>query len=243
MVMGRMVYNFTTKGSVFGIRAWYFGLIFVLLDIVAFLVQAFGAIMASGEGKKVSTVLMGLHIYMGGIGFQQFCIFLFLGLAGRFHMRLREQPPTPERRTALRLLYVEYAAVFLITVRIIFRLIEYSKGLESSIPQHEQYQYIFDSTLMLFALVLFNIFHPGFLMPGKEANMPARKQRKAMKKEGEKPRGRAAEYIAMGKQEHVRLPSQGSDVETGLIGGSPERLAVYDPYGRSQSTSPAPYGA
>ena len=33
MVMGRMVYNFLTKQKLFGVKAWRFGLIFVLLDI------------------------------------------------------------------------------------------------------------------------------------------------------------------------------------------------------------------
>lgn len=152
---------------------------------------------------------------MGGIGFQQLCIFLFLALAARLHIHLREQPNTPERSTAFRLLYVEYAVVLLITIRIIFRLIEYSSGIQSSIPRHEVYQYIFDSTLMLFALALFNVFHPGRLMPGKESNMPKRKQRKAMKKQGQAPGGRAGEYMMLNKD---RDPSPApSDVEAGLV--------------------------
>jgi len=31
---------------------------------------------------------------------------------------------------------------------------------------------------MLAALVLLNLFHPGRVMPGKESNLPTRKQRK-----------------------------------------------------------------
>lgn len=49
MVMGRMVYNFTPTASIFKIKAWRFGLIFVLLDVVAFMIQLGGAAMASGE--------------------------------------------------------------------------------------------------------------------------------------------------------------------------------------------------
>src|ERR1700744_632279 len=102
---------------------------------------------------------------MGGIGFQQICIFLFLALAIRLQLELRRGAPSPDQTTALRLLYVEYAVVGLITVRIIFRLIEYSNGMNSSITLHEAYEYIFDSTLMFIALGLFNVFHPGRLMP------------------------------------------------------------------------------
>ena len=131
---------------------------------------------------------------MGGIGFQQLCIFAFLALAIRFHGKLRVQDHSYERSRGLLLLYVEYAVVGLITVRIIFRLIEYSGGLDSSISKHEAYAYVFDSTLMLIALVLFNVLHPGRLMPGKESNLPGRKVRKAMKKQGQTVFGRGAGY-------------------------------------------------
>ena len=63
-------------------------------------------------------------------------------------------------------------------IRIIFRLAEYSSGLDSTIPNHEAYQYIFDSLPMFIALVLFNVIHPGKIMPGKESDFPSRKERK-----------------------------------------------------------------
>ena len=211
MVMGRMVYNFTPTASIFKVKAWRFGLYFVLLDIVAFLVQAAGAVIASGDGKKASTILLGLHIYMGGIGFQQFCIFLFLGLAVRFHLKLRQQLPSRERSTGLLLLYILYTVVTLITIRIVFRLIEYANGFKSTIPKHEAYQYVFDSTLMLIASVLFNIFHPGRLMPGGESNLPSRKVRKGLKKEGKVPHGRIGdEYLLPKFQTASADPSQKS---------------------------------
>ena len=36
---------------------------------------------------------------------------------------------------------------------------------------------------MLIALVLFNIVHPGQIMPGKESDFPSRKQRKIIGKQ------------------------------------------------------------
>lgn len=63
-------------------------------------------------------------------------------------------------------------------VRIIFRLCEYSKGMESTIPLHEAYQYCLDTAPMLLALVALNIVHPGRIMPGKESDLPSRKERK-----------------------------------------------------------------
>ena len=58
MVMGRMVYNFTPSASVFKIRAWRFGLIFVLLDILAFLAQLAGAAVASGDDKPPKAIML-----------------------------------------------------------------------------------------------------------------------------------------------------------------------------------------
>ena len=184
MVFGRMVYNYTAEARLLRIKAWRFGLYFVLLDIVAFLVQLYGAASASGDHLPTSTVLRGLHIYMAGVGLQQFFIFCFCYLAFRFHRNLNAQPQSVRVRRAKTLLYVLYLVLTLITIRIIFRLAEYSKGLKSSIPNHEAYQYVLDSTPMLIALVAFHVVHPGRIMAGKEADFPSRKERKAFFKNG-----------------------------------------------------------
>ena len=62
MVLGRMVYNFTASAKILGIKAWRFGLYFVLLDIVAFIVQAAGASMASGDDIPQSQIFTGKHL-------------------------------------------------------------------------------------------------------------------------------------------------------------------------------------
>ncbi|TEY71536.1 hypothetical protein BOTCAL_0091g00210 [Botryotinia calthae] len=70
-------------------------------------------------------------------------------------------------------------ALALCPIRIIFRLVEYSQGLKSSIPNHEAFQYSLDSVPMLFALVILNIFHPGRIMADSDSNIPGRKARKS----------------------------------------------------------------
>ena len=150
---------------------------------------------------------------MGGVGLQQFFICCFIGLAIRFQRQMKRDAPATDQRRALRMLYILYAVLTLITVsitlptaisnrqnvytdsqvRIIFRLVEYSKGYSSGIPVHEAYQYVLDSTLMFIALVLFNIVHPGRIMPGKESDFPSRKQRKVIGKKNV--RGRMADAL------------------------------------------------
>ncbi|EGU75407.1 hypothetical protein FOXB_14082 [Fusarium oxysporum f. sp. conglutinans Fo5176] len=155
MILGRMVWNFSKTGKLLGLSAWRVGQLFVILDVIAAVVQIYGAATASDANAR-------LHTYMAGIALQQFFIYTSVGLLGN----------------ALLLLYCLYFAVILISARIIFRLIEYSGGLNSSIPRHEAYQYCLDSLLMLIASCVFNIVHPGRVMPGKQGDLPNKAERK-----------------------------------------------------------------
>ena len=130
-----MVYNFTTSAKISGFKAWRFGLYFVLLDIVAFAVQAVGAAIASGNNAPQSRIMkgntalqkqylwrpfidfpLGLHVYMGGVGLQQFFILCFIGLAIRFQRQMKRDAPVSDQKRALRMLYILYTALTLITV-------------------------------------------------------------------------------------------------------------------------------
>ena len=170
------------------------------------MIQVAGASTATGDGKPQETIMMGLHIYMGGIGFQQFFLLAFFAITIRSHNQMQRATAfSAKHRCGPRsLLYVVYAVLVLITVRIIFRLVEYAKGYSSGIPVHEEYQYVLDSTPMLIALVLFNIVHPGRVMAGKEADFPSRKERKAVGKD----------HVWGRADEHVRDESPLSDQES-----------------------------
>jgi hypothetical protein len=88
MTLGRMIYFFLPERRLAGISARRYGIIFVTLDIIAFLVQLAGAALTTNNDAndaETKTVLLGLHIYMGGIGMQEFFILCFLGLAIHLH--------------------------------------------------------------------------------------------------------------------------------------------------------------
>ncbi|KAF7906486.1 hypothetical protein EAF00_000765 [Botryotinia globosa] len=157
MVMGRMIWNYVTDAT-----------------LLSLIIQVYGAAAASGDTATPSQILDGLHVYMIGVGIQQFFIFVFLFFAFKFHQTLRGQSrrKTYTPRQAWSLLYALYAVILLITIRIIFRLVEYSQGLKSSIPNHEAFQYSLDSVPMLFALVILNIFHPGRIMAKISNDIP-----------------------------------------------------------------------
>lgn len=57
---------------------------------------------------------------MGGVGFQQFFVLVFLYIAFRFQQQVKRENP-PRLAQAFLLLYAQYAVLILITVRTAFR--------------------------------------------------------------------------------------------------------------------------
>ncbi|KAH8681072.1 RTA1 like protein-domain-containing protein [Xylariales sp. PMI_506] len=177
MVFGRMVWNYTAGHQIWKIKAWHFSIVFVLLDAIALLIQIYGAAKAA-TAVETDTSLDGLHVYMGGVAIQQVFILGFCLYAGKLFAIMKRSPMSSENRNGLWLLKTLFAVLLLITLRIGFRLGEYSQGLQSTIPNHEAYQYCLDSLPMLAALVLFNIVHPGRIMNGKGSEIPSFRERR-----------------------------------------------------------------
>ncbi|KAJ7479876.1 RTA1 domain-containing protein, partial [Mycena latifolia] len=181
VLMSRFVYFFIPEKRVGGISAQRLSLCFVLLDITAFLMQAGGGVIIDNDSPRIA--LMGIHIYMGGIGLQQFFICGFIGLVIRFHYKMqRTGGPTHWKRP----LYVMYASLALITIRIIFRLIEFSSGVFSPITMHEAPFYCLEALPMFVALMLWNIFHPGQVLIGPESEFPKKVKKSKKAKNSEK---------------------------------------------------------
>ncbi|KFY02917.1 hypothetical protein V490_00365 [Pseudogymnoascus sp. VKM F-3557] len=177
---GRMIWDYIPDAKLYRITAWRFSAYFVIFDIIALIIQVAGASSSAGNRRPNQEVLNAIHIYMGGVGFQQLCILVFLSFAVQFHRTILNQirEDVKGASSALPLLYAIYAVLALITMRIVFRLCEYAQGFHSNIPTHETYQYCLDSVPMLCSLVILNVIHPGRIMPGKESDLPSRKERK-----------------------------------------------------------------
>lgn len=130
MTLGRMVWFFDERKRLAGLSAQRFGSLFVWLDIVSFLVQATGAVLSSQTGASNSSVMLGLHIYMGGIGAQEFFILCFTVMLIMLHRRLLLQEQRGIMLDRLHngslpwrwLFYGMYFALTMITVRFYFPL-------------------------------------------------------------------------------------------------------------------------
>jgi hypothetical protein len=120
MVLGRMIYYFSPSRSVFSIPAQTLALTFVSLDTISFVIQLVGGSWA-GPTAAASRQLQGIHIYMGGIGLQQFFIFVFLALAVKFQREMMELERSANmlakpRGLWRKPLFTVYATLGLITV-------------------------------------------------------------------------------------------------------------------------------
>ncbi|KAL4968155.1 RTA1 domain-containing protein [Aspergillus stella-maris] len=177
MVLARMIHFFMPERRIGIIKPAHLTNLFVLLDIASFIVQAVGGLMASPT-SSAETMQTGIHIYMIGMGVQEFFILIFLGIAITFHRRifhLEKAGALPVHKTQWRgMLYALYVSLVFITIRIIYRLVEYSSGTELSNPivSHEWFMYVFDAVPMCVAIGVWCLVHPGGVLRGQDARMP-----------------------------------------------------------------------
>jgi hypothetical protein len=111
-----MVYFFLPSHMVSSIPASILAIIFVSLEFVSFVIQLTGGSYA-GPTAPLAMQMKGVHIYMGGIGLQQFFILIFLGLAIKSHLEItqleRHKMAKPGWK---RLLFTIYKSLAFITV-------------------------------------------------------------------------------------------------------------------------------
>ncbi|KNG46080.1 hypothetical protein TW65_07102 [Stemphylium lycopersici] len=137
MVFARIVHFYSPTRKVWFFSPSILALVFVTLDIVSFVVQLVGGGMA-GPGSSAESQKKGLDLYMGGIGMQEAFIVLFLGLVIRFHrdqlQAERVECLTAEKMRWRWLIWTLYECLLAITIRIIYRLVEFSAGLGATNP-------------------------------------------------------------------------------------------------------------
>jgi hypothetical protein len=146
---------------------------------------------------------------MAGVGVQEFFIVLFFVLAGRFQYQMTqlERQTGPVSYRWRRLLYTLYIALGLITMRIIFRLVEYPDGEYSQVATHEAYFYGLEALPMVTSLVIFNILHPALVLVGPDSEFPKKVKKSGAEKEGDKEDRKA------GKRHHSKRGTTEIDYE------------------------------
>ncbi|CAG89940.1 DEHA2F26994p [Debaryomyces hansenii CBS767] len=140
----------------------YLTKIFVVGDVVSFLMQAGGGgIMSSGDQSSMKT---GERVIIGGLIVQIVFFGMFMVVEVIFHYRVLKHPN--ECAMFIRnipsqfnnwnsILLTLLACSILIFVRSIFRLIEYIQGNDGYLISHEAFLYGFDAALMFLNMVIF----------------------------------------------------------------------------------------
>lgn len=220
MTLGRLIHFFIPERRLGGISAKRYGLIFVWLDILAFIVQLAGASITTQREVPTSTIMLGIHIYMGGIGLQELFVLIFGALTIHLHRRMvqmenyggLDNEKTTRGSVSWRWLFAAlYAALILITIRIIFRLCQYARGTDPTNPvlTQEAYEYVLDATPMFLALLILNVIHPGRVLQGPDSEFPrvSRKEKKRIKREKKEAKRAEKERKKSGKNEDGRFES------------------------------------
>ncbi|KAF2996235.1 hypothetical protein E8E13_003348 [Curvularia kusanoi] len=190
MTFGRLVHYFHPEKRCASLKASSIAKYFVWADIASFLVQAAGGLLLN-PGTDADVQKIGLKVYMAGVGVQEGFIVVFTRLGIMFvrdMLHLESEGRLYNGRTGWRLQMCSmFVVLVLITVRIVYRLVEFTKGFEPNNPIlfNEVYVYVLDATPMFLALLLLSLFHPGLILVGPESEFPRtpRKERKRLKEE------------------------------------------------------------
>jgi hypothetical protein len=143
------------------IRITWLTRIFILTDILSFMVKSTGASLQTNEdidsdlGKAV--VLIGLSIQVIAFG-------LFILAAILFHVRIRRRPTTAStyhKSSLKRTMVMLYFVNGLIMCRSVFRIVEYSMGIDSYLFKNEWPLYIFDGEFVMLSMFCFAKWYPG----------------------------------------------------------------------------------
>ncbi|KAK0120004.1 hypothetical protein ONS95_011422 [Cadophora gregata] len=154
--------------------------IFVSCDILSILIQTSGAVIASRGTGKVST---GNNVMMLGLVLQVVTLAIFGGMALDVYFRIKKfSGQHNESNRALRhskrfkwlliSIFISYIAIFL---RCIYRIAEMAGGWRNPIMQDEVSFIILDGVLCWIAVLVLNIFHPGFLFKESYATIQREK--------------------------------------------------------------------
>ncbi|OJJ99604.1 hypothetical protein ASPACDRAFT_52302 [Aspergillus aculeatus ATCC 16872] len=165
MILGRIV-TLTDGDSRCLIRARWMTKIFVLGDVLAFLMQCGGGGILS-SAKTSSTLKLGENVIIVGLVVQILFFGFFVTVALVFHRRITANPTSTAMTLSVpwkRYLWVLYAASGLILVRCLYRVIEYAQGSTGSLQSHEAYAYVFDTALMLIMMGIFVVYHPSQIL-------------------------------------------------------------------------------
>jgi len=140
--------------------------IFCVCDVASLVVQAIGGGMASQASNNNENTKPGTDIMVAGILFQTGSITIFVLCAIDFLRRVvRANMLHTMRGTMVPLLWAMVFSILCIYVRSIYRAVELLQGWKGYLITNERFFIALDGSMMVAAVVVFNLIHPGWFMP------------------------------------------------------------------------------
>ncbi|WZH42148.1 Rtm1-like protein [Fusarium acuminatum] len=137
--------------------------IFVACDVIAFLIQGSGSGIASSDNWQGEMEKIGVKVLVAGLSFQLVAFSLFLCVFRRFHVlagRMAvDNAPTGWRKVVLAV-YIS-SILIMVSIRCVFRVVEFAGGRDSYAFIHEWPFWVFESLPMVGAIGIFCIYHPS----------------------------------------------------------------------------------
>lgn len=166
VLLGRFIQLFGRQSSILSPRLYLW--IFCTCDIISLVIQAAGGGLASSESDTVNgNTAPGTNTMVAGIVFQLVSLTIFVFCAVDFFrrsMRLGYLQSLLHGSLAY-LVGAMVLSVVCIYIRSIYRTIELAQGWSGYLITHESYFVGLDGVMMVIAVGVFNIFHPGWLLP------------------------------------------------------------------------------
>jgi hypothetical protein len=148
---------------------------FIPCDILSLILQAAGGGYASITERNGEDPAIGNHIMLAGLAWQVFTLFIFMLLAADFAMRTyfnrrkqKAQDQSLRSRAAMTNIWMFRCflvalslATFLVFARCVYRVVELSQGWSGHLISVERYFIVLEGAVVLAAVVLLLMFHPG----------------------------------------------------------------------------------
>lgn len=173
--------------------------IFVIGDLVCLNIQSTGGGLTANEkiskiGDKIVVAGLGLQIAIF-VGFVVCCVVFHL----RFARYVREEGMVVHVpwKAMLNMLYV---CSVIISVRNVFRLVEYVMGKGSYLFANEWPVYVFDGALMLVVMVVYYVWYPDQLVVNRTDSMvELTEESEGVEEQGGRKKSKMQRYFKMGQ--------------------------------------------
>lgn len=136
---------------------------FLAIDGIVEILIGNGASRMANSSTSEHNRRLGGDLVKSALIIQAIMFFLFVMVAVSFHRKTRKAGVlTKGIRTVLIVLYISSA---LITIRCIYRIVEFFEGWTGTLYTTESYFWVFEAAIMFLNTLMLNIWHPGQSLP------------------------------------------------------------------------------